>query len=106
MARLQARAAAVDAQDHKPATPTVYVIAPAVTLNTMEADDELLCGLYLIDRRKGKRDDVYRGLGDDPVQAHGILVNPLHKLDLQDLADNFQAADFVPEVGHEDFDLA
>ena len=67
-ARLQARSAALDAQDHKPASPTVYVIAPAVTLNTTEADDELLCGLYVIDRRKGKRDDIYRGLGDDPTE--------------------------------------
>ena len=67
-ARLQARSAALDAQDHKPASPTVYLIVSAVTLNTMEADDELLCGLYLIDRRKGKHEDVYRGLGDDPTE--------------------------------------
>ena len=65
-ARLQARSAALDAQDHEPASPTVYLILPTVTLNRTEADTELLCGLYLIDRRAGRHKDLYRGLGDDP----------------------------------------
>lgn len=77
-ARLQARSAAVDAQDHQPVTPTLYVIVHAVSLNKPERDTELIGGVYVIDRRKSHRGDYYRGLGDDPTayvmeEKHGIV---------------------------------
>ena len=80
-ARLQGRAAALDAQDHRPVSPTLYVIVPAVTLNRTDRDTELVCGLYVIDRRTGAHEDVYRGLADDPTryqitqQQHGLRVH-------------------------------
>jgi hypothetical protein len=64
-ARLQARSAAMDAQDHKAAGPTMYVIVPAVTLNRSQKNSEVLCGAYMIDRRDKPR-DLYIGVGDDP----------------------------------------
>jgi hypothetical protein len=68
-ARLQARMAVLDLQEHQPATPTVYLVVPCVTLNRPDLDTELVVGVYLVDRRRG-RGDRYLGLGDDPRAYH------------------------------------
>jgi len=65
-ARLQARHAILDIQNHDPVTPTQYYIFPCVTLNRPERDTELLCGIYSADFRQRKSKVEYRGLGDDP----------------------------------------
>ncbi len=65
-ARLQARSAVLEAQDHAPLVPTVYAIVPAVTINKPGRDTEIHVGTYVVDRRSGKSRDRYRGLGDDP----------------------------------------
>lgn len=77
-ARLQARSAVLEAQDHTPHTPTLYLIVPSVTLNKPDRDAELLCGIYLIDRRGEHATGSYLGLGDRPseyeiVEEHGHL---------------------------------
>lgn len=77
-ARLQARSVAIDAQDHKPVTPTVYVIVHSVNLHKPEKDTELVGGIYVIDRRGGRHHDHYHGIGDDPAnyamqERHGII---------------------------------
>lgn len=78
LARLQARSVAIDAQDHVPATPTVYVIVHSVNLHKHEKDTELVGGMYVIDRRGDKAHDYYHGIGDDPAnytmqERHGIV---------------------------------
>lgn len=82
-ARLQARSAVLEAQDHRAHSPTVYVIIPAVTLNKPGRDSEILVGAYAVDRRApgpgAVRDDAYRGLGDDPSryvfrESHGKIT--------------------------------
>ena len=82
-ARLQARMAAIDAQHHRPCDPTVYLILPAVTLNRMERDTEILCGLYLIDRRTSDVRDLYRDVGDDP--SHYQIEEHHHRVHLHDV---------------------
>jgi len=77
-ARLQARSAAMEAQEHRPVTPTVYVIIPCVTLHYRERNAEILCGIYFIDRRSDQDEGFYRGLGDDPLaysiaEKHGLV---------------------------------
>lgn len=64
-ARIQARKAVLELQDYKPATPTLFLVLPCVTLNLPGRDNEVLCGTYVIDRRD-TRSDIYKGLGDDP----------------------------------------
>ena len=66
MARLQSRRVALDIQDHKPASPTLYFVLPCVTLNRKNADSEILCGVYTSDRRDAHPVDEYYGFGDDP----------------------------------------
>lgn len=66
-ARLQARKAVLDIQDHCPTTPTFYVVLPCATLNRHGRDSEIVCGVYTVDGRQGGRDAVYYGLGDDPA---------------------------------------
>ena len=78
-ARLQARSAVLEAQEHRVRTPTLYLVVPTVTLNKPDRDGELICGAYLIDRRQGRGDDSYLGLGDVPtayavVETHGRLA--------------------------------
>ncbi len=65
-AQLQARAAEDEIAALRPSSPTVFLVASAVTLNRPEGDSELLCGWTEIDRRGGssKRESVQ--LGDDP----------------------------------------
>ncbi len=66
-ARLQARSAVMDIQEHATVSPTYYVVAPCVTLNRPGPDTELLCGLYIADMRAPDATIEYRGLGDDPT---------------------------------------
>lgn len=63
-ARLQARRAMLDVQDHVPRTPTLYLIVPCVTLNRPDRDTEIVCGVYACDRRGEVPHDEYCGLGD------------------------------------------
>lgn len=65
-ARLQARRVILDIQDYTPTTPTLYIVAPCVTLNRPEMDTEILCGLYHADHRGRDRRVTYQGLSDDP----------------------------------------
>ncbi len=65
-ARLQARRAVVDIQNHVPKTPTIYVVMPCVTLNRPGRDGEIVVGSYGIDHRKEQAIVNYQGLGDDP----------------------------------------
>ncbi|MCH8042684.1 MAG: hypothetical protein IID44_03095 [Planctomycetes bacterium] len=64
---LQARRAILDIQDYAPATPTMYLVAPAVTINRPQRDTEVLCGVYVADCRGETAEVTYRGLGDDPA---------------------------------------
>ena len=65
-ARLQARWAEREIREHQPASPTLYLIAPCVTLNRPGEDTELLCGLSAIDHRTQQHSEEYVGLGDIP----------------------------------------
>jgi hypothetical protein len=65
-ARLQAARAMRDVQAHLPKSPTVYVIAPCVTLNRSGPDGELLLGCYVADYRVDGAGMDYWGLCDDP----------------------------------------
>jgi hypothetical protein len=64
-ARVQARRAMIDVQDHTPLMPTLYLILPTVTLNRAGHDTEIVCGIYTADRRGGEPHDEYCGVGDD-----------------------------------------
>ena len=66
-ARLQARKAVLDIQDHAPAQPTYWVVLPCVTVNRHAEDTEIVCGVYAVDGRDGERGVTYSGLGDDPA---------------------------------------
>ena len=66
-ARLQGRMAAIDCQDHRPATPTLYIVVMSVSLNRQEPATELPVGLYVLDHRSGTPVELYFGLGDDPA---------------------------------------
>lgn len=48
--------------------PTIYVIAPCVTLNRAARDTELLCGLATADCRDDQPKTEYVGLADDPAR--------------------------------------
>ena len=64
-ARIQARRAMLDVQDHRPVSPTLYLVLPTVTLNRTGHDTEIVCGVYTADRRGGEAHDEYCGIGDD-----------------------------------------
>jgi hypothetical protein len=77
-ARLQARRVMLDIQGYTPASPTVFLIHPCVTLNRAREDTELLCGTYRADYSSDDVSYVYAGLGDDPAaytmnQSHGVI---------------------------------
>ncbi|MCZ6599137.1 MAG: hypothetical protein O7B99_15975 [Planctomycetota bacterium] len=80
-ARLQARRAMLDVQDHVPRTPTLYLVVPCVTLNRREHDTEIVCGVYTADHRSEEPHHEYCGLGDLPweyrltSEAGGIEVS-------------------------------
>ena len=65
-ARLQARRAMLDVQNHPAASPTVYLILPCVSFNRRNHDSEMLLGVYVCDRRGPEPHDEYCGLGDRP----------------------------------------
>ena len=65
-ARQQARCAMLDIQDHRPRTPTLYLVVPCVSLNRLGHDTEVVCGIYTADRRGDEPHDEYCGLGDRP----------------------------------------
>lgn len=64
-ARLQARAAILDIQDHAANTPTSFLVLACVTLNRPGPDSEILCGRYFLDGHS--HEVIYHGLGDDPA---------------------------------------
>jgi len=65
-ARLMARRATLDLQDHTARGPTLYIVFLGVTLNRPGHDTEIPCGLYILDRRGDEPHDEYCGLGDRP----------------------------------------
>ncbi len=67
-ARLQARRALEEIQQHKPHSPTLYLVVPCVTLNRPGPDGELLVGWYWADYRGTSLEVRYEGLGDDPAR--------------------------------------
>ncbi len=67
-ARLQARRAVSDVWNHRPKTPTTYLVVPCVTFNTEEPASELLVGRSTVDWTGQEPAAEYRGLGDDPSQ--------------------------------------
>ncbi|MFQ5655069.1 MAG: hypothetical protein ACE5GW_10105 [Planctomycetota bacterium] len=83
-ARLQARQVIIDIQDHRQATPTLYLVVPCATLNREERDTEILCGFYQADRRGPQQVDSYTGLGDDPGRYRAHTEEPLRRLRIED----------------------
>lgn len=65
-ARLQARRAMLDVQDHTPATPTMTWILPSVSFNRRGHDTEMMVGMYVCDQRGDEEHSEYCGLGDRP----------------------------------------
>lgn len=77
-ARLQARTVMLDVQDHTPATPTLWLVLPCVTLNRPGPDTEILVGGYVADQREEDGHETWFGLGSDPTafrltREHGRL---------------------------------
>jgi hypothetical protein len=66
-ARLQALAVVEEAHLLDLLTPTLFLVVPTVTLNKPDRDNEVVCGVHLIDRRVAGDDDLYQGLGDRPT---------------------------------------
>ena len=66
-ARLQADQAVLDIEQHRPHTPTVFLVLPCVTVNRPGPDTELLVGQYAVDWTEDSPERKYRGLGDDPA---------------------------------------
>lgn len=66
-ARLQAQRAVLDIQQHRPETPTLFLVLPCVTINRPGPDTELVVGQYGIDRTDAVPTVKYHGLGDDPA---------------------------------------
>jgi hypothetical protein len=71
-ARLQARRAVADLQEHRPHSPTVFLVLPCVTINRPGPDTELLVGEFAVDWTEKRPEVKYHGLGDDPA-AYRIL---------------------------------
>jgi len=76
--RLQARRVVLDIQQHRPHSPTLYLVLPCVTINRRQRDTELVVGMYTADHREPTLKVEYLGLGDDPsryqvVDKHGWL---------------------------------
>jgi len=65
-ARLQARKAVLDIQDHDPERHTRYLVVPCVTINQPGADTEIVVGVYDLDHGDDSNHETYHGLGDDP----------------------------------------
>lgn len=67
-ARIQARRAMIDVQDHVSRTPTLYFILPCVTFNRSGHDTEVVLGIYTSDRRGTTPHDEYCGLSSVPEE--------------------------------------
>ncbi len=67
-ARLQARRAVADIEEHRPHGPTIFLVLPCVTLNRPGPDTELVVGQYGIDWTGKSPETKYRGLSEDPAQ--------------------------------------
>ena len=65
-ARLQADRIVEDIRRQAPASPTVFVILPCVTINHDEPDNEIVVGQYGIDATGGELNVKYQGFGDSP----------------------------------------
>jgi len=65
-ARLQAQRAAHDIEEHRPHTPTIFLVVPCVTINRPGPDTEVVVGQYEIDWTGDSPKAEYRGLGDQP----------------------------------------
>jgi len=76
-ARIQARKAVMDVQEYRPATPTMFVIVPCVTVNRHERDTEILCGIYAVNAGEEGAKGTYDGLGDDPAAFEVGMQNRL-----------------------------
>ncbi len=79
-ARLTARKAMLDVQDHRPASPTLYLVVPTVTINRPGHDHGLIVGAYVADHLTPERTETWVGLGDRPERyvlhetSQGALV--------------------------------
>ena len=83
-ARLQADAAIRDIQTHRPASPTIFLVLPCVTVNRPGPDTEVVVGRYGVDWTGPAPTTKYEGLGDDPAaysmrHQHGRLVVTDHQ---------------------------
>lgn len=65
-AQLQSARAVKDIGEYRPATPTIFLVLPCVTINRPARDTELVVGQWGIDRTTGRARAKYAGLGDDP----------------------------------------
>jgi hypothetical protein len=74
-ARLQAQRAVADLQEHRPHSPTVFLVLPGVTINRPGPDTQFLVGEFAVDWTEKKPAVKYHGLGDDPA-AYRILPDP------------------------------
>ncbi len=74
-ARVQSRKVIMDIQDHRPTSPTEYMVIPCVTINRPEKDTEIVCGLYFARGDDGIEDAEYYGLGDDPAAYEHCIQN-------------------------------
>ncbi|MCP3917180.1 MAG: hypothetical protein GY711_16650 [bacterium] len=78
-ARLQARRAIIDIDDHVDKTSTMWLVVPCVSLNRRAHDSEIVVGVYSCDRRQDpEAPSVWWGLHDDPggyqLQAEGTRL--------------------------------
>ncbi|MBN1590797.1 MAG: hypothetical protein JW888_14895 [Pirellulales bacterium] len=67
-ARLQAARAVADLAERRPASPTVFLVVPCVTINRATSDTELVVGQYDVDATEDSPTICYRGLGDVPLE--------------------------------------
>lgn len=66
-AHLQGMRVVRDIQEFRPASPTVFLVVPCVTVNRPGPDAEIVVGQYGIDRTGAKAEVRYAGLGNDPT---------------------------------------
>lgn len=74
-ALLQARRAAEDVAANPPATPTLYLILPCLSINRPGPDSEILLGQWGIDFSGKRPQSKYQGLADDPAQYQAVFKN-------------------------------
>ncbi len=65
-AQLQAMRVVRDIQEFQPASATMFLVVPCVTVNRPGPDSEIVVGQYGIDRTGAKVEVRYAGLGNDP----------------------------------------